>query len=836
MSNQQPSIIRIGDIPSNDDSPVNETLATIVPFSNALKKQSNFDKLVNDHLLYIDYSYPIMSYLTSHLKNVIIPEKDGVSIVVNMKPYDKNLFLAMNRSEQRDIINKAHNSGYKKLITALKNGEKHPIGTPHLNAIRTLVERVIPSLLNDPSKCKNINGPTQSGKSSLAHIMSWLEPIMCLMTGRKYFNINVGTNKLAHGSQYREELDVFLDLFGDVEFEYAKSEIAYKSSRVSLNQLRKLNNDAIDRMCKSYNEYQLSFKENVEDGGNEYLKSVFVARTNKLQCISDIQQLCQNADLEGFDLLYLVDEHHYGADTDSILYQIMSIHNTDGNNLASENSNHIWIGFSATAYDFNHLEKIDNIKQFLGDNYCGFNVLQGDIYDTDAAVINPVLYTFDEAAKIYDCEGLQHINIKLLSNKSKYNKKPQFIGGEKLTHDEYYTYCMNAVDLFITNVLLDGNGDNDKTLMLMRWHHSNAITDIIENYIVNTMGIKVINFRITPSTTKKDKETSIAKRIENEVGNEKAIILVTGNGRMADSFPICVKYYVDFTETIGSQAAFIQGTLGRSTGYGKQSVVFMNRKNIGAIRAYAIEGFYSKHPTKNLKLGDKVGNSKPIINMAFNRYGNLFDHQPIIDTFQSIVAKYLSNDVSHIDIKKQLASASNKANKLNGITARGYIDLWNIYLPEDVMQTLEDICNSSLLRAGVGHVTENPLKPKFNGEGYDYKGGQTGEPIRPSDIGFRNMTEKDNEKGHMSKRMKDDRNKGGTSGKKPSGLSLAPQIGVKFEDGKWLFVEIELRLKYGSYTQHKTSSTAYLDHTSKSSAVEFMNDDEIQHSILMQGV
>lgn len=769
-------------------------------------------QLRDDYFLVCDMMIDTLQY-TQRLLNMVPVKKGMSSIRINIDAFDKNKIKNLPIGEQHKLISgMLAKKGIKVCIDDIKRGKKYPVGFMHRNAIKTLIERVLPSIIDNPSTNKLIDGLTQLGKSLLGQGFAVIfEPLIFAMTGRKLFIATVCTNKIAHGTQYNEELEVYADIWGDIVYE----------------------SNATREFGSSYNEYQLLFKQDL--CGNDILQSMTISRTNKKDAIANFSKVCNDAANAGLEVIFLVDENHHGADDDSIQDRIVDITINGDDLLVNENSNHIWIGLSATGYDFSHLTGIDVIRQFIGDGYCGNNMLHGEVYDKDAvSVITPTLISFDDIGTFYECEKLTDVKPRLVCDIDNYKKDPQIINGKKMSYSGYREYCIDLVIEFIKATLIDNDEDDKKILMYFRWSHRNDFTDMLSKRISKALDVGVIEFRTTSLSTHSNTK-SISKRID-DIGEKKAIIFVTGSGRMADSFPPCVKYYVDFTDRIRYQSTLIQGTAGRATGYGKNSVIFMNRRHIGLLKKWYKTGKYVMRPTKNLELSEAIGGGRFKTNITISDNDVPADFVKAIT--DDVIRRNLSNKVSITKKGKlPIALASRKSRQERGLMAsgRGYTEIHNV-LTEKVWQYIESNTGITILRTG--ETTDVDDNEKLSGYGYDYAGSNCTDLIQ--DVGFRPREDtghmaKRNEDDKITKRMIDDRSRSKTDTKKDKNRVLSPQIGVDFVDGEWKFCSIDLRTKHGYYSDFKSTNAVYLNPTCKSIAKHYRSDDEIDDAIEKHG-
>ncbi len=78
------------------------------------------------------------------------------------------------------------------------------------------------------------------------------------------------------------------------------------------------------------------------------------------------------------------------------------------------------------------------------------------------------------------------------------------------------------------------------------------------------------------------------------------IIFVTNRARMADAFPVQVRFFMDFAQRASDLNALLQGLLGRACGYGKRSTVVLSDANKSIIDAYAAtNGGYVHRPSRH---------------------------------------------------------------------------------------------------------------------------------------------------------------------------------------------------------------------------------------------
>lgn len=78
------------------------------------------------------------------------------------------------------------------------------------------------------------------------------------------------------------------------------------------------------------------------------------------------------------------------------------------------------------------------------------------------------------------------------------------------------------------------------------------------------------------------------------------LFMVTSKARMGDQFPSDVHYFIELSQKASDLNALLQGLVGRSCGYGKNSLVILSDRNRGILDAYvATHGDYVMQPSRH---------------------------------------------------------------------------------------------------------------------------------------------------------------------------------------------------------------------------------------------
>jgi hypothetical protein len=84
------------------------------------------------------------------------------------------------------------------------------------------------------------------------------------------------------------------------------------------------------------------------------------------------------------------------------------------------------------------------------------------------------------------------------------------------------------------------------------------------------------------------------------------LFMVTSKARMGDQFPSDVRYFIELSQTSSDLNALLQGLVGRSCGYGKNSLVILSDRNRGILDAYvSTHGDYVMQPSRHSIVGER---------------------------------------------------------------------------------------------------------------------------------------------------------------------------------------------------------------------------------------
>jgi hypothetical protein len=574
------------------------------------------------------------------------------------------------------------------------------------NQIKTFA-KLTKQIFENPSKNKIILGMLQSGKTGTTMLVHLFPVIAKLINDDNYIVIDLLTNRLGHKKQTEQEMDNFYNCFENVKI--------------------------------TSNNKSLSLKDYTDEINNRFnFPTTVYARTNNKTNINKLNDFVKSAKEQNFNVIYAIDEIHWGQEANSVFEKYLK-NNLD--NIKSNRSKDIFIGASATPFQYSNLTEVETIHQFLGDNYHGPNFYEGEIHDYSAKTTNQTIIGFNELAL-----PLNEVIPNAFHFINQFNDFRNYGLFDAENIQEYRKTCSNIFEQFIKEVF----ENKTKTGMVVRWTNDNQSTnDFIKT--LNLENITVINY-YGKNANLDIKQTIIEETLGS---NENFIIFVTGAARMADAFPINVKYFVDFTFESATLASLLQGLYGRSCGYNKNSTVYLSENNASNLREYIrTKGKFVIHPHESVVVDKQKRGRKPM-SITFDTETT---NKQLLSAFKAIqetvVYPWLDNNAN------TLKSASKLKLKAFKNTARK-VPLFDI-LNEEILCEIEKeihkenpLIKISLLRPG---------KLDNNGSQYNIENNLC-------EIGFRNSQ----------------------GGNRKSPNQLYPQLFVEKINNKWTLKAIQLR-------------------------------------------
>jgi len=466
-------------------------------------------------------------------------------------------------------------------------------GIVHDAQLETAIKCIV-KLDEDSHRCGHIVGAMQSGKTTTSLALQWAGPALYLLKGLKACPVYVIGNQTNHEDQTNTELRRFLAYYGNVELQ----PIANGAPSSRLAPL-----DAVFARSPSL----VTYREHVLLGTLEdvyevpQLGDLVHRRVGGEQGISKIVDLCQRATSQDYRPLMMIDEPQFGASDRMVADDdgrerrrpcvLMQIFDRIEQTIGSTRMDHWFVGLSATPFELNDLERVWEIRQTLTSAYSGFNFFNGAPISPGVAVSPPTtmgLRAFGESIRIpflgnvsmsaYDKPG---------STFARHARKIDFDGDQAEYQAEVESALQTTVYRLLDNYLQD---EEWPIGLCIRAFNDNARTEaLIARLALDPDRIEVITY-YGPQAGGASVKRAIARRSRPHLP---FVVFVTNRARMADAFPINVRFFMDLAQKASDLNALLQGLLGRACGYGKKSTVVLSDANSGIVDAYvATNGGY----------------------------------------------------------------------------------------------------------------------------------------------------------------------------------------------------------------------------------------------------
>jgi hypothetical protein len=730
-----------------------------------------------------------------------------------------------------------------------------------------------------------ILGAMQCGKTGTSLFLDFSAPILYLATGKKHFPIHILTNKTGQTNQTRKEREMFTALYDKIDIIYNDHITSLEEVRKNARNLLTYHSEILMPIVQTHDEFgqkidveelndkieegiEFSIKEN---GAEKYrnlirldMKKTTVGkasldfaeaiqwqqRSRENKRLGLVRKLCEIAEIEDINLIFIVDEIHWGSDynvknfdteyeSGSIMLRLlMPILNDIA---ASKKKGHKIVGLSATPYQLCWLEDVDVVRHRLTEGYCGVNGHDGKKIDPSIeAVLAPeVLY-------IKDLTGNDFISPNIYSNIDAFN------AFQKKTDEQYFADWKEYRDRFeedlknlIENELDETSATRPKAVCLRAMNSNSGMRELIGDKKTGQIGLNLspsihVEF-YDESNTKKNGGLSLKEfYAENCYQYEKVLIVVTGAMRMADQTPtITVNSFgnvvplfwscIDLTDHTRHQPALLQGLFGRLCGYGKIIDGLAPRyigsvKNVDNLRKFIeSNGKLVMPPGKGMSMCGKLGGKKLTQLDIFRSFSD--KDTPIIKNMFDAIQKEIFDNV-----KAEKTGVSGRNQGLTRITRDKdniLVPIWEI-LNETFFQHLEE--NSAIFFPDISKPVFLRPNEIVNGKKYYVF---PDDPTRGK-VALRNV-DKNNIKtgGGADLSSRETRRLAGLSGgrdlKADLDMGMRPQIFGCFKDGKWECRGITLALNGIAIEKPAQSNKALpfpIDHKNPTLGSLLLNEEE----------
>lgn len=421
-----------------------------------------------------------------------------------------------------------------------------PVKSLFPNQIRGAVKAIYQTLAN-PHSIISCVGPTMSGKTGTEIAFQVLAPVIAhVVAQRKVRCVVLTPYRMAIQEQAQDQLDAFLDIYGEVE-------ICKPSERSGIN-------------IRRHHQNLVSHRD---------AAGVLPIDRRVKPVMANLVDYVNRSWAAGYEVWVIVDEHHYGTGVCSLL-------NTFCQNFASSlcgrDGRLRLIGFSASPWetDQDHRNAAWRVNLFHGPTYYGLPFINGRHIDEDGTPFRvPRFHSFDEMAA--------ELSLPFLTSMV----PGQYLRG---SDEDYRERCVRTMADFVSR------------LVGRRFNHSEpvegmAVRFVIENTVMsrfcekmqaifdsNGSRVEVVPyFEGSSVASNLPLEKVLSKRPDK---SRPALVVMTAGGTMADFVPGFISRLADFTPEYGRLSTAVQNFPGRVTGHGKSGECILTAVNKAKMMRY----------------------------------------------------------------------------------------------------------------------------------------------------------------------------------------------------------------------------------------------------------
>lgn len=501
----------------------------------------------------------------------------------------------------------------------------------------------------NPGTNVNLVGVTQSGKTGTLNNLYWEGPRLFLEQGIRTYPFYLMPNKQALLDQSNNEFERFRALVGNVKL-------------VRRNRRGRI----VDELTLNYFHQQV-----LRLGGSTYnpLQHRF-CKTKKENQVSDrLEEMIALVESQGARLHIILDEGWHSSGLDSIQADLME-RILPKLKLRSDDRYRITIA-GATDWPLEGVTEIGKVRQRLSPTpkdkrYAGYNYFNGEVVDPDADTVEPTVWDLEDWAKFTETPELANIR------RSQYGK------GDTVTDRQYERAIAQGL-----NQLFRKNPHNGLGCLLRAFPDISRSEDFIKRLEASGLDPRIETIPYYGDAVKRSIKHILAARADQ---NRPYLVVAVAAARYADSFPPSCTNNIDLAENITTLTAFVQGIVGRASGFGKNPLVILYNKRI-AERYVELQGLPFKKPHYRVvrHKGGSIAN-RPHMSINIPAVDNFTDKildteserrcdedpvvGPMLSFFRSLVSEY--------------ARVGNKRPK------GGYGNLWEVALTEDVLKYIEE--------------------------------------------------------------------------------------------------------------------------------------------------
>jgi len=465
-------------------------------------------------------------------------------------------------------------------------------GIIHEAQLKTVIECLV-QLHADSHRCGHVVGAMQSGKTTTSLALQWAGPALYLMTGQRACPFYIIGNQTNHEDQTKTELDRFLAYYGDVELKLVRDD----GDATPLAAL-----DAMFARSPSL----ATYREHVLRGTLEefyavpQLEDIVHRRVGGEQGVRRIAELCRRATEQGYRPLMMIDEPQFGASDRIVVGEdgpvrrpcvLMQIFDRIEQGIGSSRNDHWFVGLSATPFELNDLERVWEVRQSLTADYSGFNFFNGSPISPGIEIARPTTMGLSGFAAWIKVPFLANVSMsaydKTGSTFARHAKKIGYEGDQVAYQDDVEEALRRAI-----YELLHRYADDETwpVGLCIRAFNDNART----RALIGKLALDPDRIEVMEYFGAQAGGASVKRAIHRRQRPDLPfVVFVTNRARMADAFPVQVRFFMDLAQKASDLNALLQGLLGRACGYSKKSTVVLSDANAGIVDAYvATNGGY----------------------------------------------------------------------------------------------------------------------------------------------------------------------------------------------------------------------------------------------------
>lgn len=543
----------------------------------------------------------------------------------------------------------------------------------HDTQIDTAVE-VLETINENPGQSGTILGAMQVGKTTTGVAMLLAGPIFRLLSDGEvnYYPVLMSTSHKNVTLQTRRSITNFMLYYGDipiVERETGNRETTGEYHRRADTEITLANyehNLLKRRMPDLYVDL------NKDEGENRVERRVCGKN------IANIQEKFEEVEAGGYFFCLITDEPQFGAAKGSVTERIFD---SLIERLVDDENYHIFIGLSATPFEFAHLDRLWTVRSTLPKSYHGYNYWNGDLLDPNAECTQPTHYSFTTVETDMGIQDFGWMDLAAYKPRTlaAYKRKMRKWGYE-MDHSDYQNMFRNCLNDLFLHLNAEHHGEG---ICIRLWNNNPYTTEFMDDMDAQFNLSARFNV-IMYCDESAGEEISDLVRAAKKDSDKTILIVVTGGARMGVAFPNSINWFIDFAHKAGDLNALLQGLVGRACGHNKDSKIILSSKNAAILDDYTSTfGSHAVHKTSRhsrtvfadgTKPKSRRGRKKNILRL-YECYRHLGD--PVMADFMNqmneMCASHLDNSESNTT--KAFIPADNTPRGMN----RRVLPIWNIF-------------------------------------------------------------------------------------------------------------------------------------------------------------